>query len=79
MTPAAEDALLRLDLERLRALAAAAAAAAGSKKLNPWELGVEDAVLDAMLRGLSVLAPTSLLARGLAVGRVAEAAAGPAE
>jgi len=35
LLPAAEDALLLLDLERLRALAAAAAAAAGSRTLNP--------------------------------------------
>lgn len=79
LAPAADGALLRLDLERLRALAAAAAAAAGSRTLNPCELGADDAELDAMLRGLSVFALASFEAPGLAVGREAEAAAGPAE
>jgi hypothetical protein len=79
LAPAADDALLRLDLDRLRALAAAAAAAAGSKTLNPWELGVDDAELDATLRGLSVFALVSFAVPGLAAGREAEAAARPAE
>lgn len=62
LPPAADDARLLLDLERLRALLAAAAAAAGSSTANPGagamgELGVEEVALAldpvTKLRGLS--------------------------
>lgn len=50
LPPAADDARLLLDLERLRALLAAAAAAAGSRTAKPGagamgELGVEEVAL----------------------------------